>query len=79
MEKQGKKWNGWQTEFDDQNGTMTHTFGEHLKVVLTWNTRTIRVLKDGKLISEEVFDRDTYTLKDYYTLLTNTAKAEAQL
>ena len=79
MATQGKKWNGWQTKFDDQNGIITHSFGEHLKVVLTWNIRTIRVLKDGKLINEEIFDRDSYTIKDYCTLLINTAKAEAQL
>lgn len=79
MATQGKKWNGWQTEFDDLNNTMTHIFGEHLKVVLTWNVCSIRVFRDNNMIHEEIFDRDIYTLRDYMTFLINTAKAEAQL
>lgn len=40
----------WETEFVTKDNQMIHTFSDRVKVVTNLKERTVKVLKDGKVI-----------------------------
>lgn len=68
----------WNTEFDQANKTMTHTFSDKVKVVVHWAFNTITLFKDKEVVNKFSFEKD-YTLKQYEQFLLNVAHSAKQL
>lgn len=68
----------WDTEFDQANKTMTHTFSDRVKVVVHWAFSTITLFKDNEIINKYFFESD-YTLKQYEQFLLNISHSTQQL
>lgn len=68
----------WDTEFDQANETMTHTFSDRIKVVVNWKFCTITLFKDKEVVNKFSFETD-YTLKQYEQFLLNIAHGSQQL
>ncbi|MGL5914161.1 MAG: hypothetical protein ACRCZB_08340 [Bacteroidales bacterium] len=78
METKNTERYDWDTEFDQANRTMTHTFSERVTVVVHWDFNTISLFKDDKLINKFAFEND-YTLKQYEKFLLNVARSTHEL
>jgi len=67
----------WETTFQTANETMTHSFGDRVKIIFDFRFGIITTVRDGEPIDR--FECGEMTISEYETFLLGIAKSAALL
>ena len=67
----------WETTFQTANETITHSFGDRIKVILDFKFGIVTTTRDGEPIDK--FECDEMTGREYETFLLGIAKSATLL
>lgn len=63
------KFYDWNTEHDQANETMTHTFANGVRCIVSWKKYQISITYKGKTIDVFRFNKGSYTIEDHGAVL----------
>jgi hypothetical protein len=75
-----KKKYTWTTEFQTAEGTMTHTFGKRVVVILNFKQETVTALRDGDVFNYfSIANENKVLAKDYEKFMVKIAESVEQM